>query len=524
MFDYVADGNMTIFDFMYPTAKIGKSKIRLIELFGGVGSQAMALRNIGADFEHYKFVEYDKYPVMSYNAIHGTNFEPTDIRNVHGNDLGIVDTDQYCYIMTYSFPCQDLSVAGKMKGMTKGSGTRSGLLWEVERLLNETEFLPQVLLMENVPQVIADANIADFRLWQDFLESNGYTNYVEIINAKDQGVAQNRERAFMISILGQWNYKFPRPIPLTKTMADYLEDEVDEKYHIDSDKANQLIRDLINKDTLMLDVSQYKREGHPREYNDISPTLTARDWKDPRLIQVGMLDIKGDEQVRRVYSEDGLSPTLNTMQGGNRQPKVLVEGNTNPSGNGMNGNVFSINGLAPTLTTNKGEGNRILEPVIVTSRGRNKDNPSDRTLGADVEQRLEPNSEGICNTLTSVQKDNLVMEPTVRIKQATSEGYIECKLGGVADLSYPTSKTRRGRVQDNGDTCPTLTATETGVCRIETPYRIRKLTPLECWRLMGFTDEDFHKAEKVNSNTQLYKQAGNSIVCPVLENIFKQLL
>jgi DNA (cytosine-5)-methyltransferase 1 len=117
-----------------------------------------------------------------------------------------------------------------------------------------------------------------------------------------------------------------------------------------------------------------------------------------------------------------------------------------------------------------------------------------------------------------------IVEQTVFIKQATSEGYIECKLGGVADLSYPASKTRRGRVQDNGDTCPTLTATETGVCRIETPYRIRKLTPLECWRLMGFTDEDFHKAETVNSNTQLYKQAGNSIVVDVLEAIFRQMI
>ena len=111
---------------------------------------------------------------------------------------------------------------------------------------------------------------------------------------------------------------------------------------------------------------------------------------------------------------------------------------------------------------------------------------------------------------------------TVRIKQATKDGYIECKVGGVADLSYPDSTTRRGRVQSGGDVCPTLTATETGVHKIE-KYRIRKLTPKECWRLMAFTDEDFHKAEAVNSNTQLYKQAGNSIVVSVLEAIFRQM-
>lgn len=265
MFDYVADGNMTIFDFMYPTFKITKP-IRLIECFGGIGSQAMALRDLGADFEHYRLVEYDKYPVMSYNAIHGTDFKPTDIREFHGEDLGIVETDKYIYIMTYSFPCQDLSVAGKMKGMTKGSGTRSGLLWEVERLLTETEHLPQVLLLENVPQVISDANIADFRLWQDFLESKGYTNYVEVLNAKDYGVAQNRERCFMVSLLGQWNYKFPQPIPLTKTMADYLEDEVDEKYYINSEKAQKLIQQLMYS-------------GQLQKTHEISYCLDANYWK-----------------------------------------------------------------------------------------------------------------------------------------------------------------------------------------------------------------------------------------------------
>lgn len=110
----------------------------------------------------------------------------------------------------------------------------------------------------------------------------------------------------------------------------------------------------------------------------------------------------------------------------------------------------------------------------------------------------------------------------VKVKENTTKGYSECKIDGVCDLSYPDSKTRRGRVQDNGDTCPTITAESNGLCKVE-QYRIRKLTPKECWRLMGFTDEDFSKAEKVNSNTQLYKQAGNSIVVNVLEALFAQL-
>lgn len=240
---------MTMFDFLHPTFKINKP-IRLIELFAGIGSQAMALRDLGADFEHYMVVEYDRFAIASYNAIHGTNFTTTDITQVNGQDLAITDTDKYCYIMTYSFPCQDLSVAGKQRGMTKGSGTRSGLLWEVERLLNEVENLPQVLLMENVPQVHSRDNMPDFQKWFDFLSNKGYSNYSQDLNAKDYGVAQNRDRCFLVSILGEWNYKFPQPIPLEKTMKDYLEHEVDEKYYINTKKAQELIQTLINNGTL----------------------------------------------------------------------------------------------------------------------------------------------------------------------------------------------------------------------------------------------------------------------------------
>ena len=146
--------------------------------------------------------------------------------------------------------CQDLSVAGKQAGMKKGSGTRSGLLWEVERLLNECDNLPQVLLMENVPAVHSEKNMPDFQKWIDFLASKGYSNYWQDLNAKDYGVAQNRDRCFMVSLLGEWNYKFPQPIPLKKTMKDYLEDEVDEKYYINTEKAQKLIDKLIENGTI----------------------------------------------------------------------------------------------------------------------------------------------------------------------------------------------------------------------------------------------------------------------------------
>ena len=173
-----------------------------------------------------------------------------DITQIHGSDLGIEDVEKFTYLMTYSFPCQDLSVAGKQKGMAKGSGTRSGLLWEVERLLNEVENLPQVLLMENVPQVHGKKNIEDFQNWISFLESKGYSNYWQDLNAKNYGVAQNRNRCFMVSILGDWKFTFPEPIELKRVMKDYLEDVVDEKYYINNEKAQKLIQKLIDNGTL----------------------------------------------------------------------------------------------------------------------------------------------------------------------------------------------------------------------------------------------------------------------------------
>lgn len=228
------------------------------------------------------------------------------------------------------------------------------------------------------------------------------------------------------------------------------------------------------------------------------------------------------------------------------------------TGGSYAGAVYDPEGIAPSIDTMSG-GNR--QPMIVAMRGRNPDNPSDRKGGVPLEQRLEPNQEGICGCLTQLYKDNMVLEQVkhignvnpsgkgqngsvidseglartvtiekgegmkVLIKQNNKKGYAECRLGGVADLSYPDSTSRRGRVQGGGDISPALIVTDlAGIKRIESMYRIRKLTPLECWRLMGFTDEEFKAAEAVNSNTQLYKQAGNSIVVDVLVGIFRNII
>ena len=209
-----------------------------------------------------------------------------------------------------------------------------------------------------------------------------------------------------------------------------MDDDVDESFYISDERTKSLQRDLINKDTLMLDVCQYKREGHPREYNEVSPTLSARDYKDPRLIQVGNLDIKGQDIVKRVYSSDGLSPTLTNMQEGNRMPKVAV-----------------------------------------AMRGRYNDD-------GEVEQQLEISDREYANSITTVQKDSMVAEvqtvgrtnssqdgividpngippthtaghgntPKVIVREATKKGYAEAEVGDSVNIGQPNSKTRRGRV------------------------------------------------------------------------------
>lgn len=243
------NGQLNLFEMTMPKVKI-ENQIRLIELFAGYGSQAMALRNLGADFETYRVVEFDKYAIDSYNAIHGTKFPTTDICDVKGIDLGIEDVGRFIYLLTYSFPCTDLSVAGRMAGMAEGSGTRSSLLWEVKRILgelHEMNTLPQILLMENVPAIHSEENKPHFRKWLDFLESIGYSSYCQDLNASDYGVAQNRERTFVVSILGKAYYKFPEPMELDYCIEDYFEDLSEEqalKYIVKSDKARELLVEL----------------------------------------------------------------------------------------------------------------------------------------------------------------------------------------------------------------------------------------------------------------------------------------
>ena len=353
-------------------------KIKVIELFAGVGSQAMALRNIGINYEVIGISEIDKFAIKSYEAIHG------EVHNF--GDISKIEKLPYCDLLTYSFPCQDLSVAGHQKGISKD--TRSGLLLEVERLLlkaKENGTLPKYLLLENVKNLVGKKFIKDFERWLSFLNNLGYYSNWEVLNAKDYGIPQNRERVFVVSSLENIHYEFPNPVELKSKMKDLLEEKVNEKYYL-SEQCLKYFTDTKNRNGFIRG-----EKFNPRKLEDCNTAfaITTRAGSRPTdnfIIQLGNLknteSFGGNPQTGRVYSPDGISPCLNTMQGGGLEPKIL-------------------------------------------------------------------------------QSED---------------------------------------------------------------YKIRKLTPLECWRLMGFSDNDYYATKSVGtSNAQLYKQAGNSIVVTVLEAIFRNL-
>lgn len=476
--------------------------IRVLELFAGIGACSKAITRLGIEHEIVDAVEIDKYAIQSFNAIHGTNFEPQDITQWN-KDL---DVD----LIMHGSPCQDFSVAGLNKGGDKGSGTRSSLMYETLRIVEKVK--PKYVIWENVKNLLSKKHRHNFDAYLEAMDKLGYHSQYQVLNAKDFGVPQNRERVFTVSIRNDLNvdFKFPEPQELTIRLKDVLEPQVDEKYYLSDEQTRRLKMTTYNAGSEKARVQN--TDGEAR-------TLRARDYKDPKCVRVGGLyDKDGSRhQAGSIYDPNGVCATLSTMQGGNQ------------------------------------------EPIIVASRGRNPENPSDRSAGQKLEQRLEPNRQGVTNTITSVQKDNYVAEPQVvkfgdlnlpgwykengavlspdrlattimaqsnnavkkvAIKTANKQGYDIATDGDGVDLSYPQSKTRRGRVR-HGVSKTLMGADSMGTVD---NYRIRKLTPKECWRLMGFDDSDFEKAEKVNSNTQLYKQAGNSIVVNVLETILKNLL
>jgi len=487
--------------------------MRILSLFSGIGAFEKALSNMGVPFTLVNYCEIDKYASKAYSIIHN---EP-ESKNLW--DITKVDTDglEDFDLMTWGFPCQDISVAGKGAGIKEG--TRSGLYYDGYRILKAK--LPKYSIIENVKALVSKKHKESFEMILKDLEDLGYTNYWKVLNAKDYGIPQNRERVFIISIRGEHNsYEFPLPFDNGLRLKDMLEDDVDEKYYISNEKVSKLISSLKDKQIEEGGI-KVSRKGEKFESNiDIAGTLLARDYKgfgnqemnavaEPnKLIQVGELDIKDNERQRRVYSPDGISPNLLGRQD---SAKIIQVGNIVNTGNFDNpqrGRIYSSDGCSPSLNTCSGGGlePKVLEPCICASRGRNPDNPSDRTTGCPTEQRLEINTKGVSNSITTVQKDNMVLEP--KIIQA---------VGDRGKHSYS--------IKNHAFTIPANPMSDRGQMVLEPTYRIRKLTPKECFRLQGFDDTDIDKCIKAGiSNTQLYKMAGNSIVVNVLEELLDKLL
>lgn len=450
--------------------------IKLLSLFSGIGAFEKALENIDEPFELVNYCEIDKYAAKAYALIHGVD-ESLNLGDITAIDTAKVPTD--IDVITYGFPCQDISNAGKQKGFTDENGerTRSGLFFEALRIIESAK--PKFAIAENVKALTGNKFKNEFKIVLDSLDAAGYVNYWAVLNSKDYGIPQNRERVFIISIRKDIDrgFEFPKPYPLKLRLKDMLEKRVDEKYFLSDEQVNGFIASTAK--------AQAAGNGFKFE-----PT-------------------EGDGVAKSVLTRAGARQCDNFI-------KIIQVGNCKPTKTRENpnqGRIYDPVGLAPTLNC-KGGGNR--EPFIVASRGRNPDNPTDRTKGIPTVQRLEARDDGCTNTLTSVQKDNYLI-----VKEATKKGYSEARDGDFVNLQFPNSKTRRGRV--GKEISQTLLCNDAN--GVVERLRIRKLTPKECFRLMGFDDKDVDiLTENKISNTQLYKMAGNSIVVDVLEEIFVELL
>lgn len=423
-----------IFEFIYPKYHCTKP-IRLIELFAGYGSQALALKYLGVPFEHWKICEWNYKSFHAYKLLHSSddtdyskglskdelveylakkgvsadwnkpmkleqikrlgegslreiynNIQAThnlvDISQVHGNDLEIINPDQYTYIMTYSFPCQDLSLAGLRQGMNRGEETRSGLLWEVERILHELRDegnLPDILLMENVPQVHGAGNEENFREWQLVLERMGYSNYWQDLIATDYGIPQIRNRTFMISIKGEYCYNFPSPIPLGKRLKDLLEKEVDDKYYL----SERAITGMLNTT-----FQQGKLESRTPTKEGYVPTLKSRDYKDPALIveEPSYLEIKRPHGYFPGSIKE--TDTISTIDSSIDFQHIVLGEKTSVIAIDEQNKTTRDDGLIGTLTTD-GSSPKHNNRVLIKNATKQGYLEAEEGDGIDISQRME---------------------------------------------------------------------------------------------------------------------------------------
>jgi DNA (cytosine-5)-methyltransferase 1 len=481
--------------------------------FSGVGAFNQALRRLGVDYKEVFACDMDKYARQTFIHNYGEpDYFPT---NVYDREIPTEPLDIY---MT-SPPCQAFSLAGKRKGKED----MRGILF-----FNSLEFIrinkPRYFIFENVKGLLSDDNGKTFSEWVNLLggksvngdaimfpyeESVPYHLYWQVLNAKLHGVPQNRERVFLVGIRDDKDntFRFPAEEHLTKRLKDVLDDEVDDKYYLSSKMVDWISSHRDKRDS---------SNKFPSDENDIGSCINARYFKmgaEDQYIKVGTWrtheDGKGFREV-----EDGNCPTIpaRAREDGSGQPVIRVQSATS-KGYEEAEEGDSINLSVPNSKTRRGRVGKGVAQTLDTAcnqsvvigafRGRNPDNPSDRTTGAPTQQQLEINDSGTSNAITTVQKDNVVIQLNPSKESGGQQPY------------------QQNRVYDPNGVSPALNAGQEawGGNAIVENYRIRRLTPRECFRLMDF-DESF---SWICSDSQAYKQAGNSIVVNVLYKIIKNL-
>lgn len=451
------DKETNIFDFIYDKWYFDINKpIRLFEAFSGIGTQAMALKRVGYQIDHIGISEIDKYALKSYNAIHG------GVKNYGG--IGSFERmPKDIDICSWSFPCQDISIAGKQRGMVDGSRSNYGYVF-LDTIENTPyEERPKVLLMENVKALLSKTHSEDWKEINLRLERLGYKNYADSLIATGFGIPQTRDRVFIVSIKGEYSYTFPKPFKLQKKLKDFLETKVDEKYFI-SDKMMAYFTDMTNRNGFV----------RGKRFN-------------PHSLE--------SEYAYTITTSGGNRPTDNF---------IIIPENTKQG--------YSI--------AEDGDGDGIYINRPHQKRG---------VVQKDKIQTIK----------TSVNDIGVVVKENRNAKEKLADDLIAngvVKGGEIINHSYVSSKTRlelKDFIETDNGIVPTLTTRldTLGVVVKDTSkvllnnLRIRKLTPLEAWRLMGIDDEDFYKAKASGmSDSQLYKQAGNAIVVDVLYYIFKQFI
>ena len=459
--------------------------IKLLSLFSGIGAFEKALERQGIEYQLVNYCEIDKYASKSYSLIHNVS-EQMNLGDI--TKIDTLDMDDNVDFITYGFPCQDISLAGKQKGFEQnGEFTRSGLFFEALRIIEGTK--PKVAICENVKNLTSKRFSKEFSIVLQSLEEAGYNNYWQVLNAKDYGIPQNRERVFIVSIrkdIDNGSFEFPKPFELELRLKDMLEDQVDEKYYLSEDiqKRFKFTDDTFTKSIVGTTKPDFRTIGQRDlvyQENGVMGALVATDYKQPKQILEtkrlgGVFDTeKSKHQAGSVWDKDGLSPTLDTMQGGWRQPCIIDDNDIKLTGAygrnfGSKGKLQDKDSVCDTLLSAMGSGGgnvHIVKEQESTAQIIREEPLEIEGWHRNAKEVL--NTNGICRTL-STQSNNIA----TKIKEQKS-------------------------------------------------LRIRKLTPRECFRLMGFDDSDFDKVEGNLSNTQLYKQAGNSIVVNVLEEIYKEL-